>query len=136
VGADEESKADFAVVLFVGLIVHGLFAEYLNRAPGLILANVNYVKKNDISVGNLAVGCGGLGAVPLRHQCCGAADGPARLSAHAGLDCGIPTGSAGPAATPGDWLAWFLPSIGVFVHDIGQTVGIFATVLLFLSSAF
>ena len=44
-GADEESKADFAVVLFVGLIVHGLFAEYLNRAPGLILANVNYVKK-------------------------------------------------------------------------------------------
>lgn len=41
----EESKAQFAVVLFVGLIVHGLFAEVLNRAPGLILSNVNYVKK-------------------------------------------------------------------------------------------
>lgn len=41
----EESKAQFAVVLFVGMIVHGLFAEVLNRAPGLILSNVNYVKK-------------------------------------------------------------------------------------------
>jgi ABC-type polysaccharide/polyol phosphate export permease len=41
----EESKTQFAVVLFVGMIVHGLFAEVLNRAPVLILSNVNYVKK-------------------------------------------------------------------------------------------
>lgn len=40
-----ESKTQFAVVLFVGMIVHGLFAEVLNRAPSLILSNVNYVKK-------------------------------------------------------------------------------------------
>jgi hypothetical protein len=44
-GGGEESKTQFAVVLFVGMIVHGLFAEVLNRAPGLILGNVNYVKK-------------------------------------------------------------------------------------------
>ena len=41
----DESKTQFALVLFVGMIVHGLFAEVLNRAPGLILSNVNYVKK-------------------------------------------------------------------------------------------
>ena len=41
----DEGKGDFAVLLFAGMIVHGLFAEVLNRAPGLILANVNYVKK-------------------------------------------------------------------------------------------
>ena len=41
---EEESKGMFAVVLFVGMIVHGLFAEVLNRAPSLILSNVNYVK--------------------------------------------------------------------------------------------
>ena len=40
-----EDRAGFAIVLFVGIIVHGLFAECTNRAPGLILANVNYVKK-------------------------------------------------------------------------------------------
>ena len=41
----EESKTDFAIILFVGMIVHGLFAECVNRAPALILSNVNYVKK-------------------------------------------------------------------------------------------
>jgi lipopolysaccharide transport system permease protein len=41
----EESKTDFAMVLFVGLMIHGFFAECVNRAPGLILSNVNYVKK-------------------------------------------------------------------------------------------
>ena len=40
-----EDRASFAILLFVGIIVHGLFAECANRAPGLILANVNYVKK-------------------------------------------------------------------------------------------
>ena len=41
----EESRANFAIILFVGMIVHGLFAECINRAPALILSNVNYVKK-------------------------------------------------------------------------------------------
>lgn len=41
----EESQIQFAVVLFAGMIVHSLFAEVLNRAPGLILSNINYVKK-------------------------------------------------------------------------------------------
>jgi len=44
-GGAEENKVAFAVVLFVGMIVHGLFAECVNRAPSLILSNVNYVKK-------------------------------------------------------------------------------------------
>src|SRR6185312_16969748 len=34
----EESKTDFAIILFVGMIVHGLFAECVNRAPALILS--------------------------------------------------------------------------------------------------
>jgi lipopolysaccharide transport system permease protein len=37
--------ADFALVLFVGLIVFGFFAEVLGRAPGLVVGNPNYVKK-------------------------------------------------------------------------------------------
>lgn len=40
-----DSKTEFALVLFVGLLVYNLFGECVNRAPGLILANVNYVKK-------------------------------------------------------------------------------------------
>ena len=40
------TKTEFALVLFVGLIVfRDLFAECVNRAPGLVLSNVNFVKK-------------------------------------------------------------------------------------------
>ena len=41
----EDSKTQFALVLFVGMIVLSLFSEAVNRAPRLILSNVNYVKK-------------------------------------------------------------------------------------------
>ena len=44
-GTGEESRTEFAVILFAGLVVHALFAEVINRAPGLVLDNVNYVKK-------------------------------------------------------------------------------------------
>ncbi len=44
VGGDD-SKTQFAVLLFVGMIVLNLFSEVLNRAPTLILGNANYVKK-------------------------------------------------------------------------------------------
>ena len=44
-GGGGEDKANFAIILFVGLIVYGLFAECINRAPALIVSNVNYVKK-------------------------------------------------------------------------------------------
>ena len=36
---------NFAIILFSGLIVHTLFTECVNRAPGLVLSNVNYVKR-------------------------------------------------------------------------------------------
>jgi lipopolysaccharide transport system permease protein len=42
----EESKTQFAVVLFVGMIMLSLFKEVMNRVPGLILSNVNYIKKD------------------------------------------------------------------------------------------
>lgn len=44
-GTNDESKAIFAIVLFSGMIIHSFFAECLNRAPNLIIAHPNYVKK-------------------------------------------------------------------------------------------
>lgn len=44
-GGGSDSKTEFALLLFAGLIIFNLFAECVGRAPGLILANVNYVKK-------------------------------------------------------------------------------------------
>lgn len=41
----DETKTQFAVVLFVGLIIHGFFAEVLGKSPTTIISNTNYVKK-------------------------------------------------------------------------------------------
>ena len=40
-----DDKFAFALLLFTGLILFNLFSECLSRSPGLVLANVNYVKK-------------------------------------------------------------------------------------------
>ncbi|MDZ4046740.1 MAG: ABC transporter permease, partial [Pseudoxanthomonas sp.] len=39
------SRFDFALFVFVGVLVHAILAEAITRAPGLIVANANYVKK-------------------------------------------------------------------------------------------
>lgn len=41
----DEPKTQFAVILFVGMIIHSFLAECLIRAPNLILQHANYVKK-------------------------------------------------------------------------------------------
>ena len=41
----QNNQAEFALVLFVGLIIHSLLAEVISRAPMQILSNANYVKK-------------------------------------------------------------------------------------------
>ena len=40
-----DSRTEFALVLFAGLLIFNLFAECVSRSPSLILSNVNYVKK-------------------------------------------------------------------------------------------
>src|SRR3546814_10411603 len=42
---ESDSKTEFALVLFAGLIVFNLFGETINRAASLVINNPNYVKK-------------------------------------------------------------------------------------------
>lgn len=44
-GSGGHSKTDFALILFVGLMLHGFFADCINRAPSLVLGNASYVKR-------------------------------------------------------------------------------------------
>jgi len=44
-GVQVHSKVDYAVLLFIGLIVYNFFAESLTRAPTAVLHNPNLVKK-------------------------------------------------------------------------------------------
>ena len=133
---EEESRLQFAVILFVGMIVHGLFAEVLNRAPDVILSNVNYVKKVVFPLEILPVV---ILAAALFH---GMASLIVLLVAFLAFNGYLPwTVLLTPLVllplvvlTLG--LAWIVASLGVFLRDIGQTVGIITTVMLFLSPVF
>ena len=131
-----ESKTQFAVVLFVGMIVQGLFAEVLNRAPGLILSNANYVKKVVFPLEILPVIS--MGAA-LFHSLISLVvlliafvmfNGYVHLTALLAPVILLPllVGTLG--------FAWMLASLGVFIRDVGQTIGIIMTVIMFLSPIF
>jgi lipopolysaccharide transport system permease protein len=131
-----ENKVNFAIILFVGLIVHGLFAECINRAPSLILSNSNYVKKvifpleilPSVALGS-ALFHAGVSLVVL-------------LATQLIINQRLPwTVVIFPVillplllATMG--FGWLLSALGVYVRDIGQATSIFTTILMFLSPVF
>jgi lipopolysaccharide transport system permease protein len=131
-----ESKTQFAVVLFVGMIVHGLFAEVLNRAPSLILANVNYVKKVIFPLEILPVVS--MGAALFHSLVSLTVLLAAFLIFNSYLNWTVifTPFVLLPLAIFTLGLAWLLASLGVFVRDVGQTIGIVTTIMMFLSPVF
>lgn len=135
VGQDE-SNTDFAIILFVGLIVHGLFAECINRAPSLIISNVNYVKKVVFPLEILpwlaffsalfhaAISL----AVLLLAQMV--------LGQHVPITALLFPFVLVPLMLGIMGLCWFLAALGVYVRDISQMTGMFTTVMLFISAVF
>ena len=131
-----DDKFAFALSLFAGLIIFNLFSECLSRAPGLILANVNYVKKIIFPLEILPWVT--LGSTLF----------------HAGISFLILLIFLLLIGHPIHWtliflpiivfpflllimgLSWLLASIGVFVRDIGQFIGLILTMLLFMSPIF
>lgn len=131
----EAQGTSFAIILFTGLIVHGLFAECLNRAPGLILANPNFVKRVIFP----------LEILPW----------PMLLSAMFHTSMNVLVFVVLRLVMDGQFswtivllplvllplivlilgVSWFVASIGVYLRDISQITGVLATAMLFLSSA-
>ena len=132
----EESKTDFAIILFTGMIVFNLFAEIVARAPGLIVSNPNYVKKVVFPLEILAWVA--MGSV-LFHSVVSLA---VLLAVQAALNHTLPWTAIFfplvllPLIFTSLGVAWFLAALGVFVRDIGQITGVFITVLMFLSAVF
>lgn len=133
---EEESKTQFAIVLFVGMIVHGLFAEVLNRAPNLILGNVNYVKKVVFPLDILPVISMGSA---IFHNLISLLVLLIAFIAFNGYlywtIIFIPLVLL-PLIILTLGFAWMLASLGVFLRDVGQTIGIVMTVMLFTSPVF
>ena len=132
----EESKTQFAVVLFVGMIVNGLFADVLNRAPSLILSNVNYVKKVVFPLEILpAIAMG----AALFHSIISLGVLLAAFALFNGYlhwTVVFTPLVLLPLVILTTGLAWMLASLGVFLRDVGQTIGIITMVMMFLAPVF
>ncbi len=135
-GAADTDHGRFALVLFTGLIVHGLFAECVSRAPGLIVGNANYVKKVVFPLEILPLVAFGSG---LFHFVVSLA---VLLVAHLVL-VGLPPWTLvllplvlAPLVLVTLGLSWLLAALGVYLRDIAQIVGVLMSVLLFLSPVF
>ena len=131
-----ESKTEFALILFTGMIVFNLFAETINRSPSLVIDRVNYVKKVVFP----------LEILPLVSL------GSALFHAFISLLVLI----LAIAIINGQifWttfllplvllplillilgISWFLAALGVYVRDVVQFIGVLMTVLMFLSPVF
>lgn len=132
----EASYADFAIILFVGLIVHGLLAECLNRAPTLIINNSNYVKRIVFPLEVLPV-------VALLSALFHAGISTLVLLAAQLITSGTLTWTAiffpvvlAPFLLLVLGLAWFLTALGVYVRDVGHVIGVITSILLFMSPVF
>ena len=131
-----DSKTEFALILFAGLIVFNLFAECVNRAPGLILANVSYVKK---VVFPLEI---------LPWVALGSALFHALISLVVWLIAyliffGVPHITVLllplvilPFLLFVMGLTWALASLGVYLRDVSQFIGLVTTAMMFLSPVF
>ena len=132
----DTSQIDFALILFCGMTVFNIFGDTINRAPGLILGYPNYVKKVVFPLEILPVAA--LVTSLLNALVSLAILVPANLVFNFTISKTIflfplilvPL----MAFTLG--LAWFLASLGVFVRDIGQPVGVIVTMLFFLCGVF
>lgn len=132
----EENKGQFALVLFTGMIVHALFAEVVNRAPTLILGNTNYVKKVVFPLEILPVIT--MGAALFHTMVSLTVLIAAFLLLNGFLHWTVILAPLVmlPLIVLTVGVAWFLASLGVFLRDVGQTVGIITAVLLFMSPVF
>lgn len=135
-GGGGDDRAQFAVVLFAGMIIHGLFSEVLLRAPTLIVLNASYVSKIVFPIEIL----------PVINMCTAifhAAVSTIVLSAALMFVNGslpwtiiwVPLVVL-PLILMALGFAWGIASLGVFLRDVAQPIGLLMTVLLFASPVF
>ncbi len=132
----DDSKTQFAVILFVGMIVLSLFSDVANRAPGLILSNINYVKKVVFPLEILPVIAMGSALFHSLVSLCVLLAAFALFNGYLHWTIIFTPLVLLPLVILTLGVAWMLASVGVFLRDVGQFVGIITTVLMFLSPIF
>jgi len=134
--AKTDNLGEFAITIFCGLTAFNIFSESIGRAPGIIINVPNYVKKVVFPLEILAIST--IGSALF----------------HGAVSLGILLVATLLVSHTVQWtlillplialpliflclgLAWFLASLGVFIRDIGYTVGLLLQVLFFVTPIF
>jgi lipopolysaccharide transport system permease protein len=135
-GSEAESVMDFALTLFSGLIAFNVFSQCATQAPMLIVSNPNYVKKVVFPLEILPVSVVGSAFI------------------HSLISLGIVLAGLLISSGKLPWtllylplvylplmaltlgMSWLLASVGVFIRDIGNFIGVIIQFLFFLTPVF
>lgn len=134
--ARTDSLADFALILFAGLSAYSCFSETVGRAAGSIVGVPNYVKKVIFPLEVLPISI--LGSA-LFHMLISIG---VLLAVHLAIGGGMPWTVvllplvSLPLIFLSLGLAWFVASLGVYIRDVGQAIGIVLQVMFFLTPIF
>lgn len=135
-GAEGQGMGLFALRLLSGMLVHGLLAEVMTKAPTLVRSQPNYVTKMVFPLESLA--------------------GVTLLTSifHVGLALAVLLLINGAVGTGLAWpqlsiplllapfcvlllgLVWIVSALGVYIRDLDQLMGPLVTVLMFLGPVF
>ncbi|WP_243694045.1 ABC transporter permease [Stenotrophomonas sp. ATCM1_4] len=131
----EAGHTKFAIILFAGLIVHGFFAECLNKSVSLIVSNPNFVKR---VIFPLEILPWPMVLSALFHSAMNLAVFMVmRLIMDGQLSMTTPLFFVVmlPLVVFCMGMSWFMAAIGVYFRDIWQVTGVLSMAMLFLSSA-
>jgi lipopolysaccharide transport system permease protein len=130
------SKTSFANSLFVGLIAHGFFAECASRGPRLVTGNPSYVKKIVFPlevlpwVSVISAAFHALISLAVLLLFVLLTNGAIPYTFLLVIPVLLPLGVLCLA------VGWFLASLGVYLRDVGQIVGVVTTAMMFTAPVF
>jgi len=131
-----DSKMEFAIILFAGMLIFNLFSECVNRASSLVVSHPSYVKKvvfplevlPPVALGSSLFHMLVSFSVWLMFYAIGFGwPSPAVLL--------LPVVML-PLLLFTIGISWFLASLGVYLRDVGHMVSSLVLMLLFLSAVF
>lgn len=135
-GTDTSHRGEFAVALFVGLMLHGLLAECLTRAPGLIVSHTNLVKRVVFPLEILPLSMAGSALFNLLVNVLVLLVAMLLFGMSFHWTMVLFPLMALPVLLYALGVSFFLSAIGVFLRDVAQVTGMLSTLLLFLAPVF
>lgn len=135
-GTGPTNLAEFASVMFCGMVAYSVFSECANKAPALIVSNPNYVKKVIFPLEILPVstllsaafhGIVGLAILVIMNLI---------VSRQVHMTLLLLPLMALPLCFLTLGISWLLASLGVFFRDLQHVVPMVTTVLFFLTPIF